>query len=513
MWQPHSVRSQIAAVFVFFFALVAGLGLFSISQLSSFNKLSSNVAEIWLPTTRALGDLNNFTSDFRAIEGGHLLLSEASEIASAEKEMEGLDRAIAQSERNFERISHDQIESAIYDRFKERWNDYRARVNQMLVLSRTNRKAEALAIHKDSLRKAYNSANDALAELTDRAVANSRAASDHLAVAYRRALWLIWFAIGVAGLMVVGALLYIGRNISKPLLQLADRMRRLASNDTNISILGTERRDEIGEMARAAVIFRGNAMKLIDNQQVLAEQASMLKEQLEQEQRLAQLQRNFVSMVSHEFRTPLTHIDGNARRLLKMKDRLEAEEVGERAGKIRGAVLRLTHLIDNLLCSSRLTENGGALGLQTKSVDLTKLLQDVCQLHREINPGASIVEQAIHAPLWVSGDSELLHHLFCNLLSNAIKYSPDGKAVEIGTHLTSGHVAVSVADQGIGIPQEDRGHLFKRYYRGSNVSGVVGAGVGLHLVKMVADLHGAKVEVESDEGQGSRFTVWLPRIQ
>jgi two-component system OmpR family sensor kinase len=101
MWQPHSVRSQLASVFVFFFLLAGTLGLFSISQLSSFNRLSANVAEVWLPTTRTLGDLNNFTSDFRAIEGSHLLSSEPSEIVATEKEMEELDRLIAQAERSF----------------------------------------------------------------------------------------------------------------------------------------------------------------------------------------------------------------------------------------------------------------------------------------------------------------------------------------------------------------------------------------------------------------------------
>src|SRR5690348_7523831 len=107
MRQPRSIRWQFAAVFVFFFLLTTALGLFNISQLSSFNRLSNDVAEVWLPTIRALGDLNNYTSDFRAIEGGNLLASDAADIASTEKEMESLDRNIAQAARNFERIPHD----------------------------------------------------------------------------------------------------------------------------------------------------------------------------------------------------------------------------------------------------------------------------------------------------------------------------------------------------------------------------------------------------------------------
>jgi two-component system, OmpR family, sensor kinase len=503
MWQPHSVRSRLASVFVFFFLLAGTLGLFSISQLSSFNRLSANVAEVWLPTTRAIGDLNNFTSDFRAIEGSHLLSSDPSEIAATEKEMEELDRLIAQAERSFEQIRHDATEDDLYAKFKERWNDYRKIVNRMLDFSRSNRKTEAIAIHGGSSRAAYNAVSDSLNQLTDRAVANSRIASDRLASAYRRAFWLIGLAIVIAGLLVAGALNYIGRVISKPLLDLARRMHRLAANDTSIDFPGIERRDEIGEMARAALVFRSNAIELMESQRAL-------KEQLEQEQRLALLQRNFVTMASHEFRTPLTNIDGHARRLIKMKDRLQPDDIDERAGRIRGSVLRLTHLIDNLLNSSRLIEGGPALPLDLADIDIAVLLREVCQLHREIAQGAPIVERFAAIPLQMRGDPKLLFQLFSNLLSNAIKYSPGDKPVEVDASIASDEIVVSVADQGIGVPVGDVDRLFDRYHRGSNVSGIVGTGVGLYLVKMVAELHGGRVHVESKEGKGSRFTVGLP---
>ena len=118
MWQPQSIRSHLAAVFLLFFALVVILGSFSIWRLSNFDLLSADVAEVWLPTTRALGDLNNYTSDFRAFEGGELLSSDPSEAAATEKQMEELDRTIADSEREFERIRHDAAEDALYEQFK-----------------------------------------------------------------------------------------------------------------------------------------------------------------------------------------------------------------------------------------------------------------------------------------------------------------------------------------------------------------------------------------------------------
>src|SRR5712671_5495001 len=128
MRQPRSIRFHLTLVFLFFFLLVVILGLFSISRLSSFNKVSADVAELWLPNTRVLGDLNNFTSDFRAIEGSNLLSSEPSEITLTEKEMEGLDRSIAETERNYELLRHDAAELDLYVQFKERWNDYRKTV-------------------------------------------------------------------------------------------------------------------------------------------------------------------------------------------------------------------------------------------------------------------------------------------------------------------------------------------------------------------------------------------------
>ena len=251
MRQPHSIRFHLTAVFLVFFLLVVVLGLFSIWRLSNFNRLSADVAELWLPNTRVLGDLNNFTSDFRAIEGSNLLSSDSSETAATEKQMADLDRSIADAERGFERIRHDAAEGELYDRFKQRWTDYRKIVNQMLALSRSNRKDEALAIYGGASRAAYDAASDALGQLTDHAAANAQAASDRLGVAYRQAFWLIMLGIAIAGIMVVAALVHIRRSISDPLLHLADRMRQLAANNTDDRYsgdrtAGRDRRDGAG---------------------------------------------------------------------------------------------------------------------------------------------------------------------------------------------------------------------------------------------------------------------------
>jgi signal transduction histidine kinase len=510
MRQPRSIRFHFALIFLFFFLLVVLLGLFSISRLNNFNRVSADVAELWLPTTRVLGDLNNFTSDFRAIEGSNLLSSEPAEIGRTEAEMAELDRSIAEAERSYEQLRHGAAEVDLYRQFKDRWNDYRKTVNQLLALSRNNNKTEAIGLYMTSSRAAYNAASDRLGQLTDRAVANAQEASRRLAETYRQAYWLIGLAILIAGMMVAGALLYFSRFISVPLLQLANRMHRLAVNDTGIDIPGTQRSDEIGEMARAAVVFRTNAIELMRSQRVLAEQAAVLELQLAQEQRLALLQRNFVSMASHEFRTPLNIIDGHAQRLLKTKERTSSEEISERARKVRAAVLRMTHLIDNLLNSSRLIDDRAEHYFHPTDIDLGTVLHEVVELHREIAPGATILENFRAASLQTTGDPKLLFQLFSNLLSNAVKYSPEGGPIEIAAGIEAAEIAVTVTDRGIGIPAQDLPRLFERYHRGGNVSGIVGTGVGLYLVKMVVDLHGGGIRVDSREGEGASFEVRLP---
>src|SRR5258708_9216884 len=156
--------------------------------------------------------------------------------------MEQLDRSIAQAERSYEQIRHDAAENELYAQFKERWNDYRKTVNQMLALSRTDRKAEAIAIYMSGSRSTYNAASDTLGLLTDRAVANAQEASARLAVAYRQAFWLVALAMAIAGVMVVAALFYISRSISTPLLHLADRLHTLAATYPEYLIAGHEAR-------------------------------------------------------------------------------------------------------------------------------------------------------------------------------------------------------------------------------------------------------------------------------
>src|SRR5580693_3040461 len=127
----RSIRFRLSAVFFFFFLLVLVLGVFSIGQLSDSNRVSADIRDRWLPNTRLLGDLNNFTSDFRAAEGRYLLSQTQAQLAATEMEMEQLDVLISRAQQGYERIANDPSETRLYEQFKARWSDYRGIVKQV----------------------------------------------------------------------------------------------------------------------------------------------------------------------------------------------------------------------------------------------------------------------------------------------------------------------------------------------------------------------------------------------
>ncbi len=507
----RSIRFGLSAVFLLFLVLMTVLGVFAITELRAVDRVSSEIRDRWLQSTRLLGDLNNFTSDARTAEADRLLAGTSAERGEVDRQLTDLDRRIQQSESDYLHIPHDAEEAALYRRFILAWRAYEASASQVLRLSLDGQNVRAAQVYMTASSKANDAASDALGALTQRTVVRAGEASLQAGRTYRTARALILGLIAVAGLSLVAAIHYIIRFISEPLLGLAQRMRALAANDTSIAVSGADRRDEIGEMARAVVVFRNNAVELAHSQRGLAQQASMLEERLEAEQKLTSLQRNFVSMASHEFRTPLTAIDGHAQRLTSLRARLTPDEIAERTGRIRAAVQRMTHVIERLLDASRLFDGDAALYFHPTSLDPAALLREVCRQHREISPGARIIEDLAGLPPVTVGDPKLLFQAFSNLLANAVKYSPDGRPIRLTGALEAGRLVVSVEDRGLGIPHADLARLFERYHRGSNVTGIVGTGVGLYLVRMVVDLHAGQITVDSREGEGSRFVVSLPR--
>ena len=171
---------------------------------------------------------------------------------------------------------------------------------------------------------------------------------------------------------------------------------------------------------------------------------------------------------------------------------------------------RMSVMIDNILQSSRkFFDEKPNLYLQKSEFDLRALLHEVCKLHSEILTNAMIVEDLGYLPLKIVGDKNLLFQVFSNLVANSVKYSPSLGTIAVSARIEGDHAIICVKDDGIGIPEEDMPHLFERHYRGSNVAGIVGTGIGLFLVKVVIDLHLGVINVRSQKGVGSIFEVLL----
>jgi two-component system OmpR family sensor kinase len=506
----RSLRARALSAAIFIFLLVVLLGSFSLWRLEDYHIIAGEIRERYLRNTQFLGDLNNFTSDFRAAEATALLASTEFEVRENGEEVGRLDNLITLAQHSFERVPNDPAVNQLYADFLTKWAHYRRLADQVLTLSNSNRRVEGIALYRTSSHQAYDAASDALGMLTERNRHDAGESSLRADGAYRHARYLTAFAVVVAALIVIGGLVYTRRVVLRPLLDLAKRMRRLAQNDMDIENDGVARSDEVGEMARAIEVFRNNAVDLAVSQQALAQHALMLGEKLAHEQNLAELQRNFVSMASHEFRTPLTIIDGQAQRLINASDRLATNDIVQRARNVRSAVARMTNVIDNLIDACRLIDGQAELYFHPREFDFAALLHDICHAHRELSPRAQINERLPVRPLTITGDQKLLSQVFHNLVSNAIKYSPMEVAVRVSAEIKEAQVVVVVEDWGLGIPDADRQHLFERYYRGSNVTGIVGSGIGLYLVKTVIDLHQGEVAVESEEGKGSRFIVKIP---
>lgn len=259
-------------------------------------------------------------------------------------------------------------------------------------------------------------------------------------------------------------------------------------------LLATSRRNE--RLLEEAVNERTSALREENEARRQAEAA--LRQALRE-------QRNLLSMVSHEFRTPLAII-GAAVEVVRSggKDLAALEE--RELGKIGRAARRLTGLIDTFLAEEWL--NRAQLQLQPRRVDLRSLLADTARDSGTEAERPVTVEGPPALPAIV--DPMLIRVAVSNLISNAVKYSAGPIALTLGAHADAGTIEIRVADQGPGIPAEEREAIFERYYRSSSHAALPGAGLGLFIVRQVAGLHGGTVRVEDGPAGGSAFIITLP---
>lgn len=230
---------------------------------------------------------------------------------------------------------------------------------------------------------------------------------------------------------------------------------------------------------------------------------------LQRQRELNDLRSRFVSMTSHEFRTPLASILSSTELLKDYGERLPANEKAQIFQIIEHSVQRMTGMLERVLHIGR--AEARMLEFNPAVLDLGSLCKALVEEVLAQHPEAAVrlVSELPAAPLVGSFDEKLLRHIVVNLLTNAIKYSPQGGEIRFRLGQAAARVVIEVSDQGIGIPPAEIGHLFESFHRASNVGSIHGTGLGLAIVKNSVDLHGGRIQVRSEPACGTTFTVHI----
>ncbi|MEC9368457.1 MAG: PAS-domain containing protein [Pseudomonadota bacterium] len=269
---------------------------------------------------------------------------------------------------------------------------------------------------------------------------------------------------------------------------------------------------DVTHQKKAEAILRGQKEELQRRVDLataeLQIKAQALETALSREKQLNELQRQFVAMASHEFRTPLAVIDSSVQRLMRQKDKLTPEMLETRATRIRSAVQIMSELMESTLSAASM--DAGRIRINVDKVNLRELLRAACRRQADIGDKHKFKLDLKGLPEIITADGNAIGQVFSNLLSNAVKYSPDNPEIRLKGWKDGDMVCVSVADHGLGIDAEDLPNMFNRFFRARTSSGIPGTGIGLNIVRMLVEMHDGTIEVTSKKGEGSCFTVKLP---
>ncbi len=233
-----------------------------------------------------------------------------------------------------------------------------------------------------------------------------------------------------------------------------------------------------------------------------------LNKSLEKERELNELKSRFVSMASHEFRTPLATMLSSVSLVTKYGERGDGEKQQQHIVKIKSSINALTDILNDFLSVSKLEE--GKIESVAEELDLEEFISSIV---KEMEPVAKEDQKLLykhngHSVMQL--DKKLLRNIMLNLISNAIKFSPEGKAIEITSSRNKSDIVITVKDNGIGISKDDQKHLFERFFRGHNAMNIQGTGLGLNIVMKYVELMGGKIDFNSVENKGTKFTLTFP---
>lgn len=237
--------------------------------------------------------------------------------------------------------------------------------------------------------------------------------------------------------------------------------------------------------------------------------ARKLEQNLNKERELNEMKSRFVSMASHEFRTPLTTINSSASLILQYHEKEKYERLDKHVSRIKNAVRNLTSILNDFLSLEKL--ESGNITTTFEELNLVQLVDEILdEMSGNLKSGQKLINHASGKCLYPI-DAQLFRNIIINLVSNAIKYSNEGDKIEINIGNQDGHCLISVKDHGIGIPAKDQERMFSRFFRAGNVTNIEGTGLGLNIVERYLELLDGSLSFESNEGEGTTFFVKLPK--
>ena len=249
--------------------------------------------------------------------------------------------------------------------------------------------------------------------------------------------------------------------------------------------------------------------KLEKTNRSLQEAQLEIRKALQKEKELNELKSRFVTIASHEFRTPLATVLSSASLIGKYKNTEDDDKRQKHVDRIKSAVSNLTSILNDFLSISRIEEGKiynvpSSFNLEVFCLEITEELQGF------VKDGQQIQYQHFGAQKTVNLDKQLMKNILLNLLSNASKYSAENKLIYFTTETKNGALTITVKDEGIGIPEADKVHLFDPFFRAQNVTNIQGTGLGLNIVKKYVDIMGGTLRYESALDQGTTFIVNFP---
>jgi len=245
--------------------------------------------------------------------------------------------------------------------------------------------------------------------------------------------------------------------------------------------------------------------------QKLEQSQNELSEALDKERQLNEIKSRFVSMASHEFRTPLSAVLSSASLLSKYTREEEQDKRNRHITRIKESVKHLNDILEDFLSLGRLNE--GRVAADPSLFNLKEMVDETLSDLKILLKEGQSFNSSYKAAEHIYADKKLLKNILINLLSNAIKFSGENSEIELHAAVNNGSTEITITDHGIGITAEDQQHLFSSFYRGSNANNIQGTGLGLHIVKRYIDLLKGSVHLQSKQGVGTTVNVTFPSTQ